>query len=221
MGERVLKFAAPAHRAVDALLPWFVNGTLEGEDLAVVEEHLRECGRCQSEVAWLREFQTLYAAADPAPDAAESFRKLSQRLAASEPSRRGGWRLRLWWSGLGRRLRPWTPWAVAVQFVVILALGGLLWSGDRSPGPYRTLGASGSAGPGAGNLVVVFDPATPEAELRRVLLRIGARVVDGPTEAGAYVLALAPERATAAQRTLRRERVVLLVRPLGAGGTLE
>jgi anti-sigma factor RsiW len=219
MGERVLRFAAPAHRAVDALLPWFANGTLDGADLALVEAHLRECPRCQREVAWLREFQTAYAGADSAPDAAESFRKLSQQLDAPEPTPGRWWRLRRAWSDLSERLLPWAPWAVAAQLVVIAALGGLLWSGDRPPGPYRTLGASETAG--AGNLIVVFDPATPEAQLRRLLTALSARLVDGPTAAGAYVLAVPPERAALARKALGAERSVVLVRQLGAGGAVE
>jgi anti-sigma factor RsiW len=219
MGERVLRFAAPAHRAVDALLPWFVNGTLDGAELALVEAHLRECPRCQREVAWLREFQTAYAGADSAPDAAESFRKLSQQLDAPEPTSGRWWRLRQAWSDLSERLLPWAPWAVAAQLVVIAVLGGLLWSGDRPPGPYRTLGASETAG--AGNLIVVFDPATPEAQLRRLLTALSARLVDGPTAAGAYVLAVSPERAALARKALGAERSVVLVRQLGAGGAVE
>jgi anti-sigma factor RsiW len=221
MGERVLRFAAPGHRAVDALLPWFVNGTLDGAELVLVEAHLRECPRCQREVAWLREFQTAYAGADSAPDAAESFRKLSQQLDAPGPTPGRWWRLRRAWSNLGERLLPWAPWAVAAQLVVIALLGGLLWSGDRPPGPYRTLGASETGGPPAGNLIVVFDPASSEAQLRRVLNAIGARLVDGPSEAGAYVLAVPPERAALARKALGAERSVVLVRQLGAGGAVE
>jgi RNA polymerase sigma-70 factor (ECF subfamily) len=36
-------FANPMHQAAEELLPWFVNGTLEGEELALVERHLGEC----------------------------------------------------------------------------------------------------------------------------------------------------------------------------------
>ena len=47
----------------------------------------------------------------------------------------------------------------------------------------------------AGGIVVVFDPATPEADLRRILREAGARIVDGPTQANAYVLDVpAPQR---------------------------
>lgn len=40
---------------VRELLPWFVNGTLTGEEQAMVEQHLRRCRRCRAEVEELRE----------------------------------------------------------------------------------------------------------------------------------------------------------------------
>ena len=39
---RVLPLAPAAHRVADVLLPWLVNGTLEGDELAFVERHLAE-----------------------------------------------------------------------------------------------------------------------------------------------------------------------------------
>ena len=45
-------------RKVQELLPWYVNGTLAGEELAEVEGHLRRCRRCQAEVEELQKLQT-------------------------------------------------------------------------------------------------------------------------------------------------------------------
>jgi hypothetical protein len=85
------------------------------------------------------------------------------------------------------------------------------------PGPdtgaYRALGA---AAPAAGNLVVVFKPDTTEAEMRRILQARGARLSDGPTVTGAYVLALPAPLAPAALTSLRAEPAVTLAEPLGA-----
>ncbi|HIC95898.1 TPA: zf-HC2 domain-containing protein [Candidatus Bipolaricaulota bacterium] len=44
-------------RKIRELLPWYVNGTLRGEELAEVERHLRRCRRCRAEVEELRELQ--------------------------------------------------------------------------------------------------------------------------------------------------------------------
>jgi len=216
MSGRVLRLDDPAHRAVEELLPWFVNGTLEGEELVLVEQHLRECARCQREVDWLRELQGAYVGSDMAPDAAQSFRKLRRRLDES----RTRWRLvrrlrdlRRFW----RQTQPWARRAVAAELAVILVLGTLLVSGSEPGALYRTLGAADASRPAAGSLVVVFDPHITEAELRRIVRRAGARVVDGPTGADAYVLELPAERQAAALEALREERAVVLVERLAPG----
>ena len=66
-----------------------------------------------------------------------------------------------------------------------------------------------------GSLVVVFDPATTEADLRRMLRDIGARLIDGPTRTNAYVLEVPETRREQAVRVLRNERAVVLVESLG------
>jgi len=40
MSGRVLPFDPPAHKVADVLLPWFVNGTLDEDELAFVQQHL-------------------------------------------------------------------------------------------------------------------------------------------------------------------------------------
>ena len=46
MSGRVLRFDDPEHEAVEALLPWFVNGTLDVDECSLVERHLKDCTRC-------------------------------------------------------------------------------------------------------------------------------------------------------------------------------
>jgi Sigma-70, region 4 len=53
------------------------------------------------------------------------------------------------------------------------------------------------------------------------LRECGAPLVDGPTEVGAYMLALPRARMTAAEQALKTEHAVVLARPPGAGGVVE
>ena len=80
---------------------------------------------------------------------------------------------------------------------------------------YRTLGAGNAT---TGSLVVVFDPATSTAEVQRILRSAGARIVDGPTQANAYVLEVAPGQADRAAKAMKAERATLLIEPLGPQG---
>jgi len=112
------------------------------------------------------------------------------------------------------RSGTWARWAIAAQFAVIMVLGAALMPLHDGPAPYRTLGST-AAQADAGSIVVVFDPGITEAELRRILRIAGARVIDGPTQADAYVLSLAPERVGAALAMLQSQRAVLFAAPLG------
>jgi hypothetical protein len=105
---------------------------------------------------------------------------------------------------------------MAAEFAVILVLGTLLVSGADGSAAYRTLGARTAAA--AGDLVVVFDPATAEADVRRILRGAGARIVDGPTRANAYVLEVAPGQTERAAQALKAERAAVLVERLGPQG---
>ncbi|HEX7113297.1 MAG TPA: zf-HC2 domain-containing protein [Mizugakiibacter sp.] len=211
----MLRFEGAAHLEAERLLPWYVNGTLEGEELARIEQHLTECARCQRELTWQRELQAACAGAEAAADAGPALQRLRERLDA-EPG--GGRRplfgeLRRGWKGS----RPWLRWAVAAQFAAVAALAGALAFQGR-PALYRTLGAADKPPRAAGDLVVVFDPGLDEAAMRRLLRASGARIVDGPTETGAYVLDVPDGHETGALEALRAARGVVLVERLNADG---
>ena len=109
---------AELHRHVAELVPWYVNGTLEGQDRDAVTTHLPGCPACREEVA---RCQTLAAAIQSAVDAAGApgAGRLERVLASIDlleamGARRTGWR--------GR-------WRAGVE-----------WLGDlfqRTPGPVR------------------------------------------------------------------------------------
>jgi hypothetical protein len=115
-----------------------------------------------------------------------------------------------------RRSEAWTRYAIALQFCMIVAVGGALLATRDSPTPYRTLGSTPAAGRDAGSIAVVFDPQATEGEMRRIVSAAGARIVDGPTQTNAYVLALPHDRVDASLSMLQSQRAVLLAAPLGA-----
>jgi len=43
---RIIPFKTDPHQETQTLLPWYVTGRLEDEDLAAVEAHLRDCPAC-------------------------------------------------------------------------------------------------------------------------------------------------------------------------------
>jgi anti-sigma-K factor RskA len=209
---RVLPFDLPNHKVADVLLPWFVNGTLEKDEVAFVEQHLSQCALCQREVAWLRDLRAACVDGEAAGGASTVFgklrRQLDERRAPREESTiRGSW----------TRAPRWSRWAMAVELAAIVGLAVALLPGADIPALYRTLGAQNSAAQPKGALVVVFDPTATEAELRRILRRAEARVVDGPTQANAYILEVAAQRRKQTLQALRAEPAVTLVEQLDSG----
>lgn len=211
MGGRIVDLLSAPHLATEALLPWLLNGTLEDSERADVEAHLRSCAQCRAELDRQRELMALYAASPaPRPVAAGSPARLLARL--NEPPARSAL------DRLRSALRWWQLGA-ALQLGAILALGATLWvqldppSADTPPA-YR--GLSDGTQRAAGDALVVFDSAASAAEMRSALQRAGARIIDGPTAAGAYVVRF-DDATQAALDALRGERAVVRIDSLAAG----
>ncbi len=184
----------------DELLPWYANGTLEGEDRARVESHLAGCDRCRAEVEGLRELRAALKRGEAAEGPGELGRRRLRRTVAQER----------------RRVRPrslWRPALAAAAALVIAVETGLLVREATGPETYRPLQG---AGPAEAVLQVRFAPEATEAQIRALLNEVGAYLVGGPGALGVYRLALeergpdAVERA--ASRLRRREAIVREVR---------
>lgn len=207
MNGRVIKFEGSVHAQADRLLPWWINGTLNDDERAQVEQHLSECAQCRHEAQWLRRLQDAYASDDvPIEDPALAARRLRRRLAA-QTARSNAPERQPWWR------REWRfGWLAVAQAVLIVALGGALIH-QRSV-TYHTLGATLPTHP---MLVVMFDPHTSEAQLRDVLHATGARIVGGPTETGAYLITVPQGQLASARTQLQGSGHVTLVESLDAG----
>ncbi|WP_049621729.1 zf-HC2 domain-containing protein [Frateuria defendens] len=214
MNGRIVRFGGSPHAQVDRLLPWWVNGTLGEEERLQVERHLAECAPCRREAAWLHALQQGYAAEEEtAADLAPSMRRLRRRLEAERGSGARPFLAAPRWLGGGTR---WLAWLAAAQAVAILALGAVLYRQDRPPSPtYHTLAAPHGS---HALLVVVFDPRLDEAQMRRLLRTCDARIVDGPTETGAYLLSVPDGEAESARRMLHEAAGVVMVERLDADG---
>ena len=127
------------HEAVQELLPWYLNDTLEADERTDVERHLQSCPECRDELEELKGLQfaallqpeTSRATVDgaapariPNPPGSEPQPASGTRRPArspSEPDRPG---LLEWLSGLMRPRRLVTVPAFAVLFIAIgVALG--------------------------------------------------------------------------------------------------
>ena len=228
MTGRVLSFAKSPHQSTQELLPWFLTGTLEGEEAAQVEEHLRSCPACRSELEFLRVLRSEYVASEPARDPQDALARLRPRLdeggASHAPPSRTGGRTGARPSRIPGRvgfalasrfpIPAWVKLAMAVQFALIFGLGWAVLQPDGGALPYRTLSSAAMPEHPAGSVVVVFDPGTQQRDVARIVRSSGGRIVDGPTASNGYVLAVPEGGLNTALSRLHAESAVVLAEPL-------
>ena len=193
---RIIRLHDENHWELQQLLPWYVTGALEPEEHARVEAHVATCEECQEELAFERQLADAVKALPL--DADVSWRRMEKRLKAERQRQRPT-----------LLTSPWTGWAVAA---CALVAAGLAMAPHAPAGQgaalYHVLGAPRAVTPG--NMVTIFRPETSERDIRAALADAGARIVDGPTGADAYVLSVpAAERASALAKLKARPNVVM------------
>jgi anti-sigma factor RsiW len=203
---RVLHLDSDEHGAVQAVLPWYANGTLDAAERAEVEAHLGDCARCRADLEFQRHLRATPAREALPGEVDRGWLALRAQIEApaAESARPT--------PAHDRRSTPrWWPLALGLQaaFVVVLMVASA-WLFLPRPDAYRTLGA---AAPPAANALVVFRPDATEAEMRRALRAADARVVGGPTVTDAYLLRI-PELGEDSLARLRAEPAVARVESL-------
>jgi hypothetical protein len=188
----------PEHAEVAALMPWYVNATLNEAQRSSVDAHLALCAACRADLAVERQIfadMTSENAIEYMPVA--SLNRLRARLDAEQadiadpeiaplPHRR-------------RRSPSWQGLMAASVALMAVAVG--LMAADRwmqfhvtSTSPnFHTVT---SPAPRAPDEVIraVFTPTVTLVQLQAILDESQLRIVAGPTEAGVYSLALTTAR---------------------------
>ena len=214
------------------LLPWFVTGRLATDEASQVAGHLAGCAACRADLVRQREIHALMHADDRieyAPTA--SFQKLLSRI-----------------DEMDREMAPVMPeppailspppvtpesgagvprWVVAAMLVQTVALGVLgvkAWErgparGD--PARFVTLSAPENVGRAAPQVRLVFAPQATAGDIAQLLGAERAQIVGGPSESGAYTVAL-PGAGAAIEASLTRLRAdarVVFAEPVVVAGT--
>jgi anti-sigma factor RsiW len=210
--DRIVHLAASAHDEAQHLLPWLVTGRLAPAERARVEAHLAGCERCRAELAWEQQLQQRYAAITDDAEPERALAALRARLDEAPPARARRWSP--WPSIAGWIAAPRTlRFALALQALLVVGLAGALWWNGPRQDAYHAL-SNGAASAANATAVVRFQPHTSEQALRELLRANGARVVDGPTATGLYLLSLPPEHRAEALQRLRADPAVALLESL-------
>jgi hypothetical protein len=195
---------------VQKLLPWYVNRTLSKHETELVEAHLSECEECRDDFAVERTLPRDIAI-QPL-DVDNGWAAMQRRMAeAAEEATIGQASPRRW---------PVSPgWLLSGALAASVALAVILTnmqSDTPAQNTYRTLGSGASSA--EGQIVVLFKPDTTEQQMRIILAAQNARLIDGPTASGAYVLHIDRGDPLAAITRLRQSNQVILAEALASDG---
>jgi anti-sigma factor RsiW len=164
----------------EVLLPWYVNQTLSGDELELVERHLESCEQCRTEVAALQQIRD----------------ESKQQFATQSPGRLGLARLKaeikrekreqqrevsphpsfLWW----RPMMAAAVLVIAIQSVLLIKM-------ERPEGTITPLSGKPAA---EVVLQVRFNPHATESEIREVLSAVDGDIISGPGALGIYRITL-------------------------------
>lgn len=200
------------HAEFSALIPWYVNDTIDDWQRKGLEAHLSQCAACRRDLQLERRVYDEMTANPgieymPAPSLKRLHSRLDALDAAGAPTD-----VELPPAQPDRRETPWKSLMAASVVMVALTLG--VFAVDRrfnapaSPKHYHTVT---SATPRAPDEVIraVFAPTITLVELQAILDESQLRIVAGPTEAGVYSLAANSDRAVMTSlESLRRHAAV-------------
>jgi hypothetical protein len=207
----IIRLRGSPHEQAQQLLPWYVNGTLEPDEAAMVEAHLAQCAECRADLA-AEQALSREVAALPL-DVEHAWSTLSDRIEAAGPPRRLAEPVPF----LRRKVA--IGWALGGPFAAAAAVALAIAVVPGAPPPagetYRALGSAPTTAPG--NALVMFRSDARDSDLRAALAKAGARIVDGPTASGAYVVRIAPASRALALDGLRATPQIVLAEPIDPG----
>jgi hypothetical protein len=180
------------HQEVSALIPWYVNDTLDEHERARVNAHVGECASCRDDLAVNQRILDGIAA-QPALDymPMASLKRLQARLDAVQGQRLSPPIIP---AEPERSESPWRGWIAASIAGMTVAIG--LLAADRwvqfeartNQANYHTV--TNSVPRPAGEVIrAVFSPTITLDQLQAILDQAQLKIVSGPTEAGVYSLA--------------------------------
>lgn len=200
------RFWRDAHQEAQRNMPWRYSGDLDAQAIARFDAHLATCAECRADLRIDAKLRAL-PQSELSPDS--GWAHMSQRLTPRP--------VRIAPAGPPAMTQPrWQAWAIAAQFLVIVGLSAALLMPRAQTAQFHALSAAVDVE--AGNLLVMFGPQVSELSMRRILQDTGARVVDGPNAAGAYVLRVPSERRVPALTALQARPEIILAQPVDSGG---
>ena len=188
------------------LLPFYVNGTLQGEERDWMERELAQHADARAELDAVRALHAQVRQSLPEVPDIIGLDQVMGRIRADQP---GVIERLAAWLGFSGGLRPATAFAglaiIAVQAGVIVSLVAGGRDEDAGAGLRATKATAVHEGP---LLKVNFAPDAKEAQIRHLLVSVQGRLAGGPGQLGDYYIAVPAGREAALADELRRSPIV-------------
>lgn len=180
----------------EALLPWYLTGTLSAEEKLRVERQLETSEALSRELESLKALRTAVVRStdELAPPSGDGYARLLARIDADEGAAEPGRAGKLWHRLIGLlqdtsplRLRPAYALVAALILFQAVAIGGLVVERMVSPRDHVIASPTAPAG-GFPTVLVAFRDELPAAALRQIVYDLDGNIVKGPTPEGVYVI---------------------------------
>lgn len=181
---------------IETLLPFYLNGTLEGAELATVEDWLATDPAAPAALeAAEAEFSGALAANEairPPADALSRFAKLLEAEAGPVREPRAQSLLSRAWQGF-MGLPVGVAWAAAAALLAFVVVQGAI----ERPGTGNDVEVAGTGEETAKQpfVLVTFKPDAKMSDIAAFLGDNGASIIGGPTASGVFRVAIAADKA--------------------------
>ncbi len=200
----------PDETQIRALLPWYVNGTLDESRHGKLESHLVQWPHLRAEVAWLTQLREQVR--EPLhdhtvqPSASAGLDTLMSRIHAEQ----SGKVVPLRSEQPARAVTPrWFPAAMGLAASIILVQAVVLGSFIGQPGRDALTPLSGGAAAAGTLLQMTFKPTATEARMRQALAAVQGEIVSGPGALGVYTVRVPEGQGPAALQKLQGDRATV------------
>lgn len=196
----------PNRNELDALLPWYVNGTLDVATHRALDQEIAQSPSLRSEVTWLQLVRSQIREQPLTEIAQRSESAGLDTLMALVHGEQSGKvlplpsRITRWVSG-ARRFPLSMGVAAALVLTQAVIIGTLL--DQPAQDPLRTL--SGGTVAGGQLLQITFKPLATETQIRALLSSVQGEIVAGPGALGVYAVRVPDHQGAAALEKLRND----------------
>jgi hypothetical protein len=190
-------------------LPWHVNGSLEADRRAWVDQYLKGHPEARAELRWYESLQQRIQ--DNAPDVSPDIglHKLMARVRQERRVKAPNLMERI--NEFLAGFRPAPAFALAASLILVQAgiIGVLLVQQHKAEPDYGSIRAiPNEQAQVVPVLQVNFKPDSTERDIRMLLVSVGGTVVAGPGQLGNYVVSVAPEKIGQARAQLEQSKIV-------------